>query len=518
MLSRALKLLLLLTAAYLCVFAQEHPEPSEVRPSIGTSCCHALSAMMPSMVFSNGTPEYDARHMTYYSLQQQELFPTCTVMPTSAVNVSLIVKFANANQCPFAVASGGHMSWAGSSNIEGGFVIDMRSLNQIDISVQDQTVMLGPGSPWTNVYNAMTPFNVTTTGARINTVGVAGFLLGAFASVTKGFGADNVFNYEVVLANGSIVEANKDMNSDLFWSLKFAGSNYGIVTRFDMNTYPSAAIWGAVISYPYTNQSTSDLLTDYANYGHDDSNTHIFKAISFVHSNGTDTASIVEVNLNPIPLANVTSVPALVSFELTGPTHDVISEVIANALASTARTEWYTITTEIDSDLFTDIYEGGLKIFEPLEDREGFTLATGIQSFQKSFIEGAAGTPVYNALKQPNADLVCILLMATWTNPADDVAMKAAVLQFGAWAEAEALNRGLLASYIYLNYANEQQLIYERSVTPNDLNTMRKIQKKYDPSGVFTQLWRGGYKIPQEGYTGPETGPGFAEVQNSSGL
>lgn len=108
--------------------------------------------------------------------------------------------------------------------------------------------------------------------------------------------------------------------------------------------------------------------------------------------------------------------------------------------------------------------------------------------------------------------------MATWTNPADDVAMKAAVLQFGAWAEAEALNRGLLASYIYLNYANEQQLIYERSVTPNDLNTMRKIQKKYDPSGVFTQLWRGGYKIPQEGYTGPETGPGFAEVQNSSGL
>ena len=70
------------------------------------------------------------------------------------------------------------MCWPGSSNIEDGFVLDLRGLNQIKVSVEDQTVKLGPGSIWQDVYAAMAPFNITTAGARINEVGVGGFLLG----------------------------------------------------------------------------------------------------------------------------------------------------------------------------------------------------------------------------------------------------------------------------------------------------------------------------------------------------
>lgn len=70
------------------------------------------------------------------------------------------------------------MAWSGSSNIDGGFLIDLRDLNQIDISAKNQTVKLGPGLPWKEVYAALTPFNLTTTGARLNDVGVGGFLLG----------------------------------------------------------------------------------------------------------------------------------------------------------------------------------------------------------------------------------------------------------------------------------------------------------------------------------------------------
>lgn len=45
---------------------------------------------------------------------------------------------------------------------------------------------------------------------------------------------DNVQNFEVVLANGSIVNANAELNSDLFQALKGSSGNLGIVTRFDM--------------------------------------------------------------------------------------------------------------------------------------------------------------------------------------------------------------------------------------------------------------------------------------------
>lgn len=55
--------------------------------------------------------------------------------------------------------------------------------------------------------------------------------------------ADQVVNYEVVLADGSVVEANATTNPDLFRVLKGGGNNFGIVTRFDMATFEAKNIW-----------------------------------------------------------------------------------------------------------------------------------------------------------------------------------------------------------------------------------------------------------------------------------
>jgi len=92
-----------------------------------------------------------------------------------------------------------------------------------------------------------------------------------------------------------------------------------------------------------------------------------------------------------------------------------------------------------------------------------------------------------------------ILILVTWTDPADEPAINEATNTLGAWGEAEARRRGLLNDFVYLNYANERQRVYERSVTPKDLDKMRAIQKKYDSSGTFESLWRGGCKLPKKG-------------------
>lgn len=70
------------------------------------------------------------------------------------------------------------MSWKGSSSTDEGFVIDLRGFNQIDVSLADQTVKLGPGSTWKDVYAEISRCNLTTPGGRIGGVGVGGFLLG----------------------------------------------------------------------------------------------------------------------------------------------------------------------------------------------------------------------------------------------------------------------------------------------------------------------------------------------------
>lgn len=99
---------------------------------------------------------------------------------------------------------------------------------------------------WSDVYTYLQKFELTAAGGRLGPVGVPGLLLAGgvnFYGNQVGFGCDTVVNYEVVLADGSIVEANKTSHPDLFWALKGGSSNFGIVTWFDLETIKSAKVW-----------------------------------------------------------------------------------------------------------------------------------------------------------------------------------------------------------------------------------------------------------------------------------
>ena len=68
-----------------------------------------------------------------------------------------------------------------------------------------------------------------------------------------GWTCDTVHNFEVVLASGDVVNANLHSNSDLFKALKGGSNNFGVVTRFDYETFQQGLLWGGLISYPYQN-------------------------------------------------------------------------------------------------------------------------------------------------------------------------------------------------------------------------------------------------------------------------
>lgn len=43
--------------------------------------------------------------------------------------------------------------------------------------------------------------------------------------------SDQLLSARIVIANGSIVQASQDENSDLFWALRGAGGNFGVVVE-----------------------------------------------------------------------------------------------------------------------------------------------------------------------------------------------------------------------------------------------------------------------------------------------
>lgn len=144
-----------------------------------------------------------------------------------------------------AVRSGGH-SYAGSNNIDRGVTIDLSMMNSSSYDAGTNLARIQPGGRWKQVYADLEKEGVVVAGGRDGGVGVGGFLLGggiSFFSGRTGLGCDSVANYEVVLANGTVVNANSTANADLWRALKGGSSNFGIVTRYDMEALPSRKLY-----------------------------------------------------------------------------------------------------------------------------------------------------------------------------------------------------------------------------------------------------------------------------------
>lgn len=89
-------------------------------------------------------------------------------------------------------------------------------------------------------------------GGRVATISAGGLITGGgilFFSGRSGFICDNVINYELVLPYGKVVNVNSS-NPDLFKALKGGSNNFGVVTRFDIESFESGPFWDGLVVYP----------------------------------------------------------------------------------------------------------------------------------------------------------------------------------------------------------------------------------------------------------------------------
>ena len=176
--------------------------------------------------------------------------------------MSLGVLTLRLSNCKFAVKSGGHAAFAGASNIDNGIAIDLAKLNQVTVSADKKQTSVGPGNVWYDVFTKLDPMGLSVIGGRVSAIGVGGLTLGggvSFFSNRYGWACDNVNTYQVVFADGSIHEVTPSNLPDLYFALRGGGNNFGIVTRFDLNTFPQGNLWGGTQTFLYSPESAAGL-------------------------------------------------------------------------------------------------------------------------------------------------------------------------------------------------------------------------------------------------------------------
>ncbi|CAJ2508335.1 Uu.00g133610.m01.CDS01 [Anthostomella pinea] len=160
------------------------------------------------------------------------------VQPGQESDVPTIVQYANDNSIAFMATNRRHaltLSIGTFSGIE----IDLSLLRNVTLNAESSATLQGGAydeAVWSTLWNEG---YITTTGSA-SCVGMLGLALGGGHGRWQGYYglvADNIINLNMVLANSTAVTVADDTNPDLFWAMKGAGHNFGIVTSFEIKVY-----------------------------------------------------------------------------------------------------------------------------------------------------------------------------------------------------------------------------------------------------------------------------------------
>ncbi|KAL3431352.1 hypothetical protein BDV09DRAFT_198803 [Aspergillus tetrazonus] len=462
--------------------------------------CDNLASILNNRVFASSSAEYKESVSSYFSFQEQNLQPACVVQPTTAQELSaaivLLARDHHDHGQQFAIRSGGHMIPGGAANIQGGVTIDLRAMNDIDLSSDRSKVQIGPGATWGQVYKVLDPLNITVTGGRAASIGVGGYLTGGGLSAlgpATGWGCDNVLEVEVVLASGEIVQTSRTSYPDLFVALRGGSNNFGVVTKFTMAAHPSNGIWGGFMAYPESevprqiraysdfmqSRSVDSLADPIQSYGWTSNRPVLF---------GTNILLYAKPHPHP---------PVLQSF--IDNTTTLHSTLRITTMADFAEEEdryqipgFYTL-------YFTTTFAHDPSVYAPIvsEFNRSCRAVSAVENMNwyMSFQPSAALNGENSLGLDPRDErLNVIILVAFFPNPEDSTVARNAANDLIRSIEEITRAAGVYRPFKYLNYADDSQDVIG-GYGEQARAALQAASRKYDREGVFQSAVPGGFKL-----------------------
>ena len=189
------------------------------------------------------------------------------------------VNFSRDLDLEISVRGGGH-SVSGWGLTEGGLMIDLSLMNMVEVNPDNLTARVGGGATWIDFARACQPYNLTTTGGTVPSVGVAGVTLGGgWGYLARKFGlvCDNLLSVKLVTADGNIINVSNEEHPDLFWALHGGGGNFGVATEFTFRLHSLPVTTMAyLIFHPAAGPDIVSLFRDVITEGPDEISGELF--------------------------------------------------------------------------------------------------------------------------------------------------------------------------------------------------------------------------------------------------
>jgi FAD/FMN-containing dehydrogenase len=209
-----------------------------------------------------GDAGYDARRSGFNIAIEHH--PERIVEATGPADVVAAVQLAAGAGRPVAVMNTGH---GPSVPADGAVLVRTGRLNRVGVDPLRRTARIEAGAAWREVIGAATAHGLAPLNGTSPHVGVVGYTLGGGVGLMArrfGFAADHVRWLDVVTADGQIRHVTADVDPDLFWALRGAGANFGVVTAMEVDLFPVPALLGGELCFEAA--VSEDVLHGYADW------------------------------------------------------------------------------------------------------------------------------------------------------------------------------------------------------------------------------------------------------------
>lgn len=167
-------------------------------------------------------------------------YPALIARCKTSQDVIEAVNFARENHLVLSVRGSGH-NVAGNAVCNGGLVIDLSLMKDIQVDPEKRTATAQPGVVFGEMDKATQPYGLAAPGGIVSQTGISGLTLGGgFGWLTRkhGFSCDNLISAEIVTADGRLLTASASENPDLFWGIRGGGGNFGVATSLTYQLQP----------------------------------------------------------------------------------------------------------------------------------------------------------------------------------------------------------------------------------------------------------------------------------------
>ncbi|KAK1854563.1 hypothetical protein CCHR01_02839 [Colletotrichum chrysophilum] len=320
------------------------------------------------LAFNESWPQFVAkttRWSTFEAPTFNEVF-----LPETIEQLSQGLGYLSRTEKTWLAKSGGHGYSPTLGVIQEAVRINMENFDNV-IMNQDNTVTVGSGTKFRDLVSAVGTAGRELTVGACPCVGVMGATLGGGLGRLQGlYGltSDALQSAHVVLWNGTVVEASENSNPDLFWGLRGAGHNFGIVVDATFATWPAANDGlqynvDMIIARDHLEDMlkvTNNLLNEELDpasaimiaYGSDPRSLDPVLFVNIVYAGPKDAAqAIVDLYSN----FSVSTIEQMVPW--TNLTSVALAGIIEEGCATGSRANQYSILTKtLHQETFVDIY------------------------------------------------------------------------------------------------------------------------------------------------------------------